>query len=365
MCPNITCPYGYYQVMKNCKDKKQLRYQVVALAEKEGIKPAARILRASACTVRKWVKRYKEKGYQGLEDESKRPKHSPRGTSEEIKEEIAKLKDKYKRLGAEQVKILEEINISAKTIRKIWREKGKKSGKRKKKHITKKNLREVKKEYYLFKQICEDTKELDDIPEYWAQMKKYNLPKIQYTAREVTTGIQYLGYASSKALIYSTLFAEYINYHLANSNVDLSRTTRQTDNGSEYTGGYKAKEPSAYTLAIESIEGQRHVTIPAGAKTWQADVETVHNLIEKEFFELERFTSRRDFFNKVYTYDLFFNMERPNSYKEGKTPMQLAYEKNPNLDKRVFMIPPVDLDLLLKRKIGLIKSGVYDVSSVP
>jgi len=37
-------------------------------------------------------------------------------------------------------------------------------------------------------------------------------------------------------------------------------------------------------MEIESIEGQIQSTIPPGAYTFQSDVETVHNLIEIEFY---------------------------------------------------------------------------------
>ena len=57
------------------------------------------------------------------------------------------------------------------------------------------------------------------------------------------------------------------------------------------------------------------------------------------------------------TYQLFFNLHRPNSYKEHKTPWQLAQEKKPDLDKRLLMVPPVDLDKLLSWKINLIQGG--------
>jgi len=97
----------------------------------------------------------------------------------------------------------------------------------------------------------------------------------------------------------------------------------------------------------------------------QADVETVHDIIEREFYEIETFDSYDDFMNKIYTYQLFFNLERPNTYKENKTPWQLAQEKIPDIAKDVFMIPPIDLRILLKKKIDLFQKGGYDVSSGP
>ncbi len=81
-------------------------------------------------------------------------------------QKIVKLKSEYKRLGAKQIKVLENLITSAKTMRKIWRENGVSSRVRRKKHVTKQNLRDIKKQFALFERVCEDTKDLDDIPEY-------------------------------------------------------------------------------------------------------------------------------------------------------------------------------------------------------
>ena len=96
----------------------------------------------------------------------------------------------------------------------------------------------------------------------------------------------------------------------------------------------------------------------------QSDVETIHNLMEMEFYEIEQFQNRQDFFAKATAYQLFFNLHRPNSYKEHKTPWQLAQEKKPDLDKRLMLVPPVDLDKLLRWKIELIQGG-KDLLTVP
>ena len=68
---------------------------------------------------------------------------------------------------------------------------------------------------------------------------------------------------------------------------------------------------------------------------------------------------------KAYTYQLFFNLERPNTYKENKSPWQLAKEKRPDLPKEALMLPPVDLDELLDKKIVIQDLRGYDVSSSP
>lgn len=351
--------------MKQSKDKKQLRYQVAQHALKHGVKPAMRAFHTSPQTVRKWRNRFITQGYDGLNDMSKRPHHSPNETSSFIKEHIIMLKGKYKRLGAEQVRILEDLPQAPKTMRKIWREAGIPSRKRPKKYITKNNLRAVKKLFQLFEQSMEDTKDLLDIPEYYLQAKMLNLPKVQYTFREVSCGILFLGFANNRSLTHSNLFAIYINHFLKKFKALSEKSMRQTDNGSEYIGSWNAKNPSAYTRSIESLPGQWHNTIFPGAHRMQSDVETIHNLMEMEFYEIEQFSSRDDFMAKANTYQLFFNLKRPNSYKELKTPWQLAQEKRPDIDKRLFMIPPVDLDILLNWKLNFFNQRGNDVLTVP
>ena len=358
------CPYKYYHIMKQSKDKKPLRYQMAQSAFKIGVKPTAQLYHVSPSVVRMWRDRFKTEGYSGLADRSRKPHHSPRATPEHIKKHIITLKSKYKRLGAEQVRVLEDLPQAPKTMRKIWRDAGIPSRKRPKKHVTKNNLRAVKKLFELYQQSMEDTKDLMDIPEYYLQAKMLNLPQVQYTHREVSCGILFTGFANNLSLTHSELFAVYINHFLKKFNVLPKKPMRQTDNGSEYIGSWNAKEPSAYTRTIESLPGQWHNTIFPGAHRMQSDVETIHNLMETEFYEIESFSSRHDFMCKATTYQLSFNLHRPNSYKEHKTPWQLAQEKKPNLDKRFLMVPPVDLDKLLSWKIGLVQGG-KDLLTVP
>lgn len=333
-------------------------------AKEHGIKPTARLYATTPKTVRKWLLRFIEDGYQALDDLSRRPHHSPCAIPEDEAKHIVKLKAKYKCVGAQHVKTLENLSTSAKTIRKIWRKNGVSSRCRRKKHVTKQNLREIKKQFALFERSCEDTKDLFDIPEYWPQMRLKGLPKTQYTFREVSCGVQFLGFADERSLTHAELFAEYINEHLKRYNLIVENGIRQTDNGSEYIGSWSAKNPSAYTLKIES-EKLIHGTIPPGAHRFQSDVETVHNLIETEFYEIERFADRYEFMEKAHTYQLFFNLERPNTYKENKSPWQLAKEKCPDLPKEALMLPPVDLDALLDKTLATQAVGGYDVSSTP
>jgi hypothetical protein len=144
-------------------------------------------------------------------------------------------------------------------------------------------------------------------------MMRKKLPRVQYTLREVSCGVQFLGFADQRSLLHSEVFAEYVNEHLAHYGLLIKDGIRQTDNGSEYCGSWSAKKPSAYTLAIESAK-LTHGTIPPGAHRFQSDVETVHNIIEIEFYEIEFFADRAHFMEKALTYQTFFNFIRPNTY---------------------------------------------------
>jgi len=359
------CPYRYYDIMRESKDPRQLRYQMVLSVEKRGIKATARSFQTSKNTVRKWHRRWRHEGYHGLEELPRRPHHSPNATPPAERWKLVALKQTYHRLGAEAIKTIEGLRRSSRTIRKIWRQEGVSSRSRRKKYRTKQNLREVKKQWNLFQQIDEDTKYLDDIPEYYPQMMARNLPRFQYTTRDVTSGLLFLGFAQELSLTNTTLFAEYINQELTACGATLSRTRRQTDGGGEYIGSIFAKKPSTYTTTVESITGQTHATIPPAAYTWQADVETIHSLMEREFYELEHFSDPHDFLAKAYSYQLFFNLARPNSYKENKTPWQIAKEKEPELSQRIALIPPVFIEDLLEKKLENPFQRGHDVPSTP
>jgi len=88
------CPLSYYQNMRNCKDPRAHRYQLVQYALKHGVKPAARLFHTSPPVVRKWLRRFKELGYDGLLDRSRRPHHSPRQTPDSVKQCIVGFKKK-------------------------------------------------------------------------------------------------------------------------------------------------------------------------------------------------------------------------------------------------------------------------------
>ncbi len=88
-------------------------------------------------------------------------------------------------------------------------------------------------------------------------------------------------------------------------------------------------------------------------------METVHRLVEDEFFDLETFASRGEFLAKAHTYQLYFNLVRPNSHKGWLSPWQIIERLVPRSPLELCLLPPVFLDYYLNDSRG------YDVPRLP
>jgi transposase len=343
------CPIQYYTLMRQSKDPRLIRYQMVQFALKNGVKPAAREFNSTPKTVRKWLSRWQPGSLRGLEEKSRAPKNPFKRITPGQQRKVIKLKEDLPSWGAARIKRYFNLTLSVKAIRRIWKQEGLLRRKRRK-HKTKNDLREVKARWRLFEQLDIDTKDLIDIPELWPQIKTLRLPKVQYTAREVVSGMMFLGFAQERSLTHATIFAQLLLHHLQSCGVNLQGCRWQTDNGTEFIGSWQAKEESAFTKTVHSVEGLTHHLIPPGAHTYQADVETAHGLIEDEFYEVERFTSLQNFFTKIRDYNLWFNIARTNSYKKNQTPWQIVHQRDPTIKPEIVTLKPVDLDQLFKEK---------------
>lgn len=342
------CPYGYYSLMLKSKDPRYLRLKMIQSAKRLGVVPAAREHATTPKTIRKWRDRY-DGTLDSLTDHSRAPKRPARKITPADEARIVRARHRLPTWGARRLKRDLQLPYSVKTIRRVIRKRGLARRWRRKKHETKRSLRAIKRLWRLWQQISIDTKNLCDLPEYWLQAQAFDLPRYQYTARDVTTGVLFLAYSNELSLTYAQLFAERIAEHLKAHQVRLSDVTVQTDNGSEFVGSWQAINPSAFTQTLNAY-GISHRTIPPGAHRFQSDVETIHSLMEIEFF-LEPFTDRGDFIRKAETYQDFFNYVRPNSGKENKSPWDLVQTKIRNPPLSLLHLPPVFLEELLHAKL--------------
>ena len=77
--------------MRNSKDPRYLRLEMVQYAKEHGVKPAARHFQTTPKTVRDWVKRY-DGTLDSLAAKSRAPHHCPRKISAEDEARIVELK---------------------------------------------------------------------------------------------------------------------------------------------------------------------------------------------------------------------------------------------------------------------------------
>ena len=339
---------SYWQAivkMPNKADKFDLRLKLVRHAQEHGVKPAARAFDTTPKTVRKWLRRYRQERLAGLNELPRIPLSCPHKTPALLERRIVQLRRQFPFMGAKRLKFMHDLTPSHQAIGRILKEHGL-VVRRRKKHQRKKDLREVKKHWKLFGQFTVDTKQLKDIPHYWPQMKTLGLPRYQFTAREVRSGLMFLGFAQEHTAANACLFATLLCQHLRACGVEPHGIRFQTDNGHEFIGCTRQdKTRDGFEATVQAF-GSRHQRIPIKAWSYNSDVETVHRTIEDEFYDLENFTGIRDFHRRVASYQSWYNLLRPNTHKDNLAPWQIIRQLQPRCDPALAKLPPLMLDWL-------------------
>jgi len=340
---------AYYAVVcgKDSELKYETRHSLVQMALAQGIKATTRFYAVSRNTVRKWLRRYQTARVAGLEERSRAPKRIPHKTDAATEAQAVRIKKKLRRFGSRRLKRDFKLPCSHAALDRIYHAHGL-IRPRKRKRQRRNDLRAEKARYRAFERTCNDTKYLTDICEYWTQARLLGLPWFQYSHRDVRTGAMLLGFANELSLSHSTLFAEMVIEWYRQHEINLVGSIWSYDGGSENIGAWNAKHKSSYqqALAAARIDGFQ---IPK--TTYNAEVETIHNTIEFEFFEVERFRDRSDFFRKATSYQWWYNCDRKNGYRKDKSPREILEEIAPEIDPHVLLLPAIDLDLALDAKV--------------
>ncbi len=346
----------YFDLIREMRDAYNHRLRLVDSARERGLKPTARLFATTVPTVRKWLRRYQQRGPSGLQERSRARRHQPQKTPAAVEAQLVELRKRLPGFGARRLIREFDLRIGHAALERIWREHGLLK-KRHRKYQRKHDLAHIKAQWALFQQSSADTKDLDDIPHYWPQAQQWGLPTIEYTAREVRSGLLFWAFAERRSAAASAVFAARIQQHLGRWGISLRDLVWQTDNGSEFIGGHDRQgRPTGFPLALGDSQ---HVRIPPAAHTYQSDVETVHRLVEDEFFDLEDFSGRGDFLAKAHIYQLYFNLVRPNSHKGNQSPWQIIERLAPRSPLELCLLPPVFLDYYLN------DAGGYDVPRLP
>jgi transposase-like protein len=348
--------------MTHKADKFDLRLRMVRHALDHGVKPAARAFSSTPKTVRKWLRRYQQERLAGLNELPRIPLSCPHKTPAIQERKIVLLRKQFPFMGAKRLKFMHDLTPSHEAIRRILKEHGL-SRRRVRKHKRKASLREVKKHWKLFGQFSVDTKDLKDIPHYWPQMKTLRLPRYQFTAREVRSGLMFLGYANEQTAVNACLFIRIILEHLRDCDIRIEGMKFQSDNGHEFIGCKRMNgSRDGFGPAVEAF-GAIHKRIPIKAWSYNSDVETVHSTIESEFFDLENFSGLPDFHQRIASYQAWYNILRPNMNKDYQSPWQIIRSLRPQTNPQLVRLPPLILDWLSPDYIELdeLSQRGYDV----
>ena len=347
----------YYDMIRSKNHKYCLRLEMVLHAKTHGVRPAARRFQTTPNTVRRWLRRFEQAGRSGLTERSRAPKRCPHKISTYQENKIVQARLRVPCFGPRRLKDLFHLKPSLGAIARVLRQRAL-VRKRRKKHQKKNDLRQIKARYRPIERLQADTKPLFDIPAYWPQMRTHGLPRHQYTVRDVKSGALWIDYADELSTTYATLATERLLVHLRRGGMDLGSTILSTDNGSEYGGAERTERQHGFHAKIQRA-GPTHRFLPPATPNAHADVESSHASIEQELFDLESFRDRREFFEKVRTYQLWWNFARPNYSKGRKTPAQFFADQG--LDPRLLLLHPLDLD----RELRNIKISPQVVSHVP
>jgi hypothetical protein len=117
----------------------------------------------------------------------------------------------------------------------------------------------------------------------------------------------------------------------------------------------KKKGKTLFEEVLEEFQ-TKYIRIPPGAKTYQADVETFHWMVEDELYDIEDYKDKTEFLAKAYAYQLYFDFRRKNRYKGVKTPTDILEECKSDISPQVFNLPPIILDDFLH---DFIKDGYH------
>jgi transposase len=127
----LSCAFGeesYFERIRDSKDPVKIRLKVIEYLERcKSVSETARKFKVSRQIVRKWERRFREEGIEGLKDKPKTPKRKRTVLTKEITELILKIRQEY-RYGPKKIRqILKEtynINISEHPIYNLLKSNG-------------------------------------------------------------------------------------------------------------------------------------------------------------------------------------------------------------------------------------------------
>lgn len=262
------------------KDVKEEKYRWIKpiLEKRVTIKDMAQICPFSERSLKYWLKQYKEKGLEGLENKSTRPRSNPKDIAIRIKEEVIELR---KETGLSAIKLhwklkKEGIDIHARTIGKILKQEG---------LVRKYRVKKIKYKYVKAELRIGELVEIDVkyVPGK-VQGEKY----YQFTAIDCKSRWRYL-----------KIYDDFSNFSSVSFLRELIKKAPfrieaiKTDNGSyftnRYTGYNKSTDPLNPKIHMFDLECQKHniihYLIDPGKPQQNGKVERSHRSDQESFYD--------------------------------------------------------------------------------
>src|SRR5258708_25290723 len=180
----------YFELVREMKNAYNHRLRLVESAKQRGIKATARLFATTVSTVRKWLRRFQQRGPSGLLALSRARHHQAQKTPPTTAAQLVELRKTLPTFGSRRLIREFDLPISHRALERIWREHGL-LHKRQKKYQRKQDLAHIKAQWALFQQISADTKDLADIPRYWQQAPPLHLPLIHDTTRYIRSRLPF------------------------------------------------------------------------------------------------------------------------------------------------------------------------------
>ena len=312
------------------------------------ISRTSREIGVSRKTVRKVVRRYKEKGEEGLRDLSRAPRRRPRKTSDDIERKVIGLK---KRTGWGFRRIAREMDMSPWTVRNILRRHG----------LTKPYKVRA---YYRGRRVtvyyaerCEplqffqvDLKEIRDkktLPrDVYEHIGRKDLPLYQWTAIDVRTRVRFIGYSYEKSFRLGEQFMRMVVLWVRGFGI-RGPIYMQTDNGQEFGGFHRRKFIRLHEYYWERY-GVKLYRIRRGRKEDNGFVERSHRTDDEEFYvpRLKEAGGLSEFMEMAAKWLRYYNVRRRHFGvgMDGMTPLEKLKSLIPWMSEAVALFPVVLLE---------------------
>lgn len=157
------------------------------------------------------------------------------------------------------------------------------------------------------------------------------LPPYQLGFKDIVSGSVFISYTYSLSKnVLANAATRFLN-HLKEHQIPTEKLSLQSDNDTAIVGPPQQQTRPLFTKIVEDVFQAEHEGIPPGACWQQGYIEAYNWICELEFYSVEKFKSLKEFLEKAYTYQLVYNLLRPQPALGDKTPYQVAKEVYPYL----------------------------------